>query len=408
MTCLIGLLAIAQHGCFVPPDSGMPCDGPPCDGSQSVLLFAEPPGFAAGDLVGIDVNPPFKKNACGVYSFFPRSADNALAGRRADGAPPDSLALLAFGVRPTADLRVAGVTRLGELFEAGLGAGEPDVLLDWSAVGLAWSNGGDRLAVVRRDTSRPRAEAHRLILLTPDLEEIASYTLDLPLSDPGDNLVHDRFAVSWNMDDSTIAVSTTVACTPEVSDCSGRVEACCVLTDVATGRSNSLRLYDVYFVGMDQIVATIPPKGNTPQQTRMMAKRVYAMRLVDGKLANRRFLQGPRFVIAGDPATGVFLTGDSPVTAVSSVSIPASLRTLDGSRNRFSAFFPSDISAKHGSGLRVSMLPLDSALPGLMASGFGPRDDGATGTNAADCPPVELQQPLPTAQQIHSLPNHGP
>ena len=379
---LATIVALGMSGCIIPYDSDQRCDSEACDPNRWVLVAAD--SFFSEQVVDGEVRQPVRVRAprlCVDYNLrspadaTPLTADPLFAAdpvgaQRVGDSPP----LLAFSLRPAGELTLAAVTTVGDLILAPLGAVRPDAVAMRMTVGVAWSNAGDRLAVVLRDPSLPITQAHQILILTPQLEELDRFALDLPLSDPNGNLVHDRFVVSWNSDDTLVAVSTTATCnlgacktsTGAGGSADLMVSPRCMVVRVADGAETPLNLSDTYFVGVDQIVGTRAARAGA-QPASDLAARVFVMRLRAGDVEVVRRIQGPQFVLSSHPPSGAFITADSFNAVLTSFGLPASLRTLDGRRSSISALVPLSLRA---GGESFSILPADQILPAARAAGL--------------------------------------
>lgn len=108
------------------------------------------------------------------------------------------------------------------------------------ARGVAWSNEGDRLAVI----TFGEADALHLIVVDSDLETMMARDIELPN-------FRTTYAVSWAPDDARLAVS------------SGTTGA--VIVDLLGDRIDRFSLMDVHFVGQNAIVGT---ELNDPGESR--------------------------------------------------------------------------------------------------------------------------------------------
>lgn len=115
---------------------------------------------------------------------------------------------------------------------------------NFGALAAAWSSQGDRLAVLARDGEHRTQK--RLLITTGDLELVGEFTVDLPGVDGPM-----AYVVSWDADDTQIAVSTERLAAQDLP-------AECVIVDVASGTQQRLALSNVYFVAKGVIVGTTP------------------------------------------------------------------------------------------------------------------------------------------------------
>ena len=355
------VLAVWLSGCPIGPDlATLPCNDAACAPSHWVVFELTRGGSdpTEGWRVRISASCVFESYALNV------------PGETQDSLPPGP-PLRAVAARPAVKGELAIARADGGLLLYDLGAKEPKQTVVLGAVGLAWSQDGQKLAVVTRDPNRPAEQAHQLGIFSPQLDELDRFALDLPLSDRDRNLIHERFVVSWNADDSQIAVSTTVACAPEGSACDVFVEPVCVVVDLADRQTHRLRLFDAYFVGSDVLVTTMPPPGDGPLTPPLLQGRVARVRLSDGQIVEARPLIGPRFVLASDASAGVFVAIDPLITTLDNVVSRTSLRTADG-RRKSPLGLPLGLSPDpvYSGLLPPSVVPADVGLPALQAAGL--------------------------------------
>ena len=333
------LLVLTATGCQVGLDlATLPCEGSPCDPQRYALAELFLPLRSPVD--GEPNVPVFRARLpCGPVEW-PLKAElgalrtSLLEGSDGAGTSDGGLRIRAWSIRPALPMTLAMARELdGELLVATLG--QPGLLRPgiMGVRGLAWSNRGDLLAVVTRDETRAAKQPHELLLLSPDLGELARFPLDLPLSDPEQNIVHDRLVVSWSADDVLVAVSTTAVCSMvlAIEPCEEGVRPRCNIVRRSDGVRRVLAMTDAWFVGDHDLVATVAADRVLPVKD--LAYRVHRVSLDDQLRINGQHpLIGPVYVLSGFAPSGVFLAEDPPVAAPNAVIATSSLRTADGRR----------------------------------------------------------------------------
>ncbi len=367
--CLLSAALVASSSCISEglDLASLPCDGFACDVDRWVVFGLAAPGFSAEEpnRPEVVIDTP-----CGSLSYRLRLEVDA--GRLPFDEGPPLLGALAWSVRPAGGLELAIAELDGDLSLFRVGRQEATASVDLGAVGVAWSNAGDRLAVVTRDRSQPAAQAHQLVILSPQLDELDRFALDLPLSDRSRDLIHDRFVVSWNADDTLVAVSTTIACSTGVATdlCDRwRVVPRCNVVRLADGDTRTLTLYDAWFVGTDTLVAV--PASDDPHIALNMARRVERVTLGPAGLTTRQPLIGPVFLYGAHAPAGVFVAQDPPVFTINSVARSVSLRSADGRRrdSRIGSFVLA-VSALNATNLPPALIPADVGLRALQDAGL--------------------------------------
>ena len=199
------------------------------------------------------------------------------------------------------------------------------------AVGVAWSNAGDQLAVITRDLSDPSAP-HRLLVLPGSLQADPALDLPIQLPLPDDFAPYDWFVVSWNADDSSIAVSTDakpyMAIRTGDSD-NDEVFPICHIVSVLDGAVETHELHNAYFVGQDLLAATLPT-GAERTATESAGFRVHLLRRSGGVLEDRGQIGGAGFCLASVPPSGVFATADERLPGSPLLLSTIRLRTIEG------------------------------------------------------------------------------
>ncbi len=357
--------ALFMEGCMIGFDTAvLPCSGEACDNTRWVImtLAGSDDLEHARQQVAI-----FLPGACGIERVQLPDLSPLNGG-------DTQVRLAAWSVRPAGSLELAITDTSGNLAIVGLNGPETAQTKSLGAVGVAWSNAGDRLAVVTRDRSQPAEQAHQLLILSPQLEELDRFALDLPVSDRSRDLIHDRFVVSWNGDDTQIAVSTTVACSTGLATdfCDQwRVIPRCNVVRLSDGRTQILPLYDAWFVGTNTLVAT--PASDAPHIALNMARRVERITLGTDGTDSHQPLIGPVFLYSANPPAGVIVTEDPATFGINSVTRSVSLRSADGRRK--DPRVPNVIlavSALNAKDLPPVLVPADAALPALREAGLAP------------------------------------
>lgn len=253
----------------------------------------------------------------------------------------DRSLVLAGSANARHDLQIAVVTQDGALHIAEFGDSRAALRVRIDALGVAWSNGGDRLAVVRRGTT---ATQRVLEIRTPALDTIESFTLEMTAI-PDSARSYWYHAISWNASDTLVAVSNAHAV--DAAD----FHAIVVAPD--TGVINVYPMGRSYFMGERSLVA-----DHTSCQPCTVI-----FDIVTSDLKQRRVVAGADEPISAHAPTGVFATLQSFAFGWPSPLPPeGGLRTETLGPNVFPR------------GLTPVLIPLEDALPALIAAGFGPED----------------------------------
>lgn len=197
------------------------------------------------------------------------------------------------------DGRVVEADDAGNVTMIDLETGDVLATRDMQAVAVIWSNDGERIAIVTRDT------AYHLLIADDQLEETARFEIDLPLPDPSSD--YRTFALSWQADDSHIAISTDAipeGPAPPENVINDSVSARCTVLAMADGSRLDYELTNVFFLQDDWVVGSIP--GSEVVDTATSHERVHVMRLVEGRIEDRLYMIGSRFAVASYPPGGVF------------------------------------------------------------------------------------------------------
>lgn len=250
----------------------------------------------------------------------------------------ESNPIITASLNAARNLLLACVTRDGVLHLSEFGESTAIEEVQADALGVAWSNAGDRLAVARAGDSPTE---YLLDILTPELDYLSTYVLSLPAKNDG--VPGWRLAISWNATDEAVAVSATV----------GPVGA--QLISLSSGSIASYQLSNVYFLAGTTIVATEP--DCTP---------CAVLYDIDGvALSRRRVLPGANGPFWSHPVTGVFASEEGePLQTVN--TYPWSLRTDELGPNLMGYQYHYEDT--------IRLLPLEESLPTLDAAGFGPED----------------------------------
>lgn len=244
----------------------------------------------------------------------------------------DGDSLIAASLNGADSLLVAVAAENGDVFVADFGSSTARASASLNALGLAWSNAGDRLAVATRD---PDSGSATLLILDEELVELARYDI-APVDSDAANLP--RAAVSWSADDARVAVSGNAG--PGLS-----------IVSLSDGTQQRGEFFNAYFVGTDKLVASAP--GLFGDSVRVIMLRQDGLQI--GKIIDDALR-----VLASHPPTGVFI---AEVTVRSFESANVGIRTIDVGPAVQWVYF---------NDLVFSLTPLDEALPTLEATGYGP------------------------------------
>jgi len=373
----LALCALAGTGCLpLGFDlANLSCDGTSCDPQRYALAELFLPHRFAGNgdpnLPGFGARLP-----CGVVEWRLKAElgplrDELLAGSERANLSNADLHVRSWSIRPVLPMTMVLARELdGELLVATLGRPgltRPGIM---GVRGVAWSNGGEYLAVVTRDETAPVEGAHELLFLSPDLNELARFPLDLPLSDTKKGTVHDRFVVSWSADDAFVAVSTTAVCSIglAVEPCEEKVQPRCNIVRQSDGLRRVVAMTDAWFVGRRDMVATVASDGVF--SVRRLAYRVHRVSLDDQlRVIAQVPLIGPVYVLSGFAPTGVFLAEDPPVATLSTIVATSSLRTADGRRQFDLNPIVLSVSQAHALELPPLILPGETTVAAIRDAG---------------------------------------
>lgn len=224
-------------------------------------------------------------------------------------------AIVTASINPPRDLLLAYVTRDGALHVCEYSGANGQHLRGVNAVGVAWSNAGDRLAVVTRDAE---GDAAYLEIRDPELNLLDTFAIELPSADAPTEAgraieVTRRVLVSWSADDKLVSASTNYR----------RLAS---FVDVASGELRTETLLTVLFIGDRRIVAEAPV---------LVGAEVVALELQTDGLKQLASYPGAIEPLASDPLAGVFLTGQQRTYFERRLveGIDAGLRTIDAGPN---------------------------------------------------------------------------
>jgi hypothetical protein len=291
-----------------PRIAATPCRSAACDRTQWTVIKIFP---AAASRIW-----PEEAGFTYFFDFIPT---------RPDGWQPAD-PVVSGSVR-AADQRLALVTEAGRLILADFGQTEALAEMHLDAVGVSWNNAGDHLGVAVRSTTPPH---YRLQILTPEFDPLREFEVDLPL--PGPDAIDWRLVVSWNSDDTWIAVSTDA---PRA----GELEPRAVLLDLQTGRATAAAISSVFFIGRSTFVGIDEPR---PAQLSGLAGRgLVEGDMADGLVREVRRIPGAHWVVASDPRSGVFAALEPMFTGIHAV-FPIGLRTVERGPDLVSGYMDND------------------------------------------------------------------
>lgn len=233
----------------------------------------------------------------------------------------------------SANVDVDGLVRLYTI-----GRTEHDAEVSLNGVSMAWSNDAHRLAVVARDVSRSEGQATKLLLLTTSLELLLEIPLELPIPES----IMRPFAVSWADGDEKLAVSLDA--TQLIAQDGSLPAPRCLIIRPDQGRVESYELYNVYYVGRDDVVGTLP--GSEVPDLSSVLFRVHTMQLTDGRIENPVLIEEAGIASASRPAAGLFGSIDKESRFLFSPAPPwrnFNIRTTDG---RFRHSFRGSVAEK--------------------------------------------------------------
>ena len=267
-----------------------------------------------------------------------------------DFASFDDNQVVAASINETQGLRLAISTKDGVLHLADFGSSVDTHSVNIGAMGLAWSNAGDRLgAVARGGTTGQDA----ILILDANLTVLQEVEVKLP--DARALEADSRFFVSWSPRDDFLAVSTSDADSAFIMNLDGpSVE--------------QHALDNVFFVASDRIVA---------KTAGCITDCVWEFAFDGQNVVPVAVIPAAKSVIASHPVTGVFVTREPSVPGFLEDN-PLGLRTLELGPDIFGFNVSSDAEI-------IAIIPLDVGLPVLDATGFGP-DDAPQPDETGGCP----------------------
>jgi hypothetical protein len=173
---------------------------------------------------------------------------------------------------------------------------QPSAVKQLQAAGVAWSNDGQRLAVI----GRTDAGGLQLLLLDGQLDVLSATAIELKQAENGST----PYVVSWSPDDTQLALSTHIFLDYVV------VNADCLLVDLASGAQHRLPLANVHFVGANLIVGTEQNVERTGVYDieRPNLGPVYQMQLASSEVASRTLVPDAIYAAASDPLRHTFTT----------------------------------------------------------------------------------------------------
>jgi hypothetical protein len=178
---------------------------------------------------------------------------------------------------------------------------------------IAWSNNGEILAYLEESAAWSGDPARLSLTLRSSWKEVIG-RWDVPFDPPSDPAYCDRFALSWNDDDSAVVASTRAS--P-----SSKMPARCALVSRTNGRLCTHPGSDAYFVGHDLLLLT---NNGRPGH-------IWLMRYTDDRLEKVRRIPGGWSVAASDSVSGLFVTWQSaPWWELKIQYLPVDFHDLEG------------------------------------------------------------------------------
>ncbi len=328
--CVRAMLAytcIHMPGCGVDPEARSgECSGQLCDREKWVIVNFD----------GLTVWPDAPDHPCQQFysvDFAREVPQNFIVSGSANAAR---------------GLELAMVTQDGLLHVCDFGSSAARVSLDIGALGVAWSNAGDRLAVVRRDGSG----GHVLEIWSPELDVLDAVEVTLP-EQPAELEIW-RALVSWSASDALVAVSSTggeLGTDTQIAEPGQIVEA-------TSGRVYPVAYSRIFFIGETEWVGQpLSCPGSTGNCVRILE--------FDGeRVVQLGALEASASVLRSHPPTGVMMTIEPSPTAPFGLVVGfTSLRTIERG--------PAMVY-QGPSSLDVTLIPVEDARAALEAAGFGP------------------------------------
>ena len=219
---------------------------------------------------------------------------------------------------------LATVTWEGVVALSRLGVPEFEAQREMGARAGAWSNAGDRVAVV----TFTEQNTLKLETVDPALESLQQRTLDLPRGVGSD--IAGAYCVSWSPDDGQLAVST--------DRFSASIAGQCIVVDLSSDRVDRYALSNVYFLGENLIVGNeegifvveTGPSGGL--EAFSVPGPLNIMRIAAGEIVSRSLVVNATMVTATYLDEGMYVTREAvqrfdlgPI-----VFSPIRLRRVDG------------------------------------------------------------------------------
>ncbi len=198
---------------------------------------------------------------------------------------------------------LATVTWNGVVALSRLGVAEVEAQRAMGARAGAWSNAGDRIAVVTLNEQNTL----KLEIVDPALESLQQRAIDLPREVAFD--IDGAYCVSWSPDDDQLAVSTDRFST--------HIAGQCIVLDLSGDRVDRYGLSNVYFLGPDLIVGNeegifvveTGPSGGLG--TTSIPGPLNIMRIAAGEIVSRSLVANATVVTATYLDEGIYVTREA-------------------------------------------------------------------------------------------------
>lgn len=296
---------------------------PACAEIQALLFSVPIPSIGAGGtldvsewaLVQVPVNSTPVPVDVGIHDLssgalqtydFPQLFENDLQSVRGISVNPQ-------GVLAAATLDgVVGLSRIG--------VGTFDAQRAMGARAIAWSNGGDRIAVVTIDEQ----DALKLEIVDSDLGPLSQRSIDLP-RDVFAFRDSSVYCVSWSPDDGQLAISTDRAHSSTPSEC--------IVLDLFSDRIDRYALSNVHFIGPNRIVGneagifSVDAETADSRSVTSIPGAVVVMDVAAGEIVSRSLIDGARIVVGSYLRENMYVTQE---LAVALFYAPIRLRHADG------------------------------------------------------------------------------
>jgi hypothetical protein len=173
----------------------------------------------------------------------------------------------------------------------------PSVVSQLHAAAAAWSNDGQRLAVVAWAANG----SLKLQVFNAALDVLSEHAIELQQAADG----YTPCCVSWSADDARVAISTNIFDTK-------LVDPECLLLDLSRGDTQRLALANVYFVGDDVLVGTELTVARADEWpcSECDLGPVYRIQMAGGEIASRTELPGAIRAAASYALFHTFATAD--------------------------------------------------------------------------------------------------